>query len=1184
MCTVAKSDRSIRSLRYLAMLVGIWALVLAGTAMALSVDIELTPDEPYAGDYLKVRVMVGNSGVDPVHDLRLELLYPAQLVSTAFASISDGGTCSGTICSSGNVLTWELGTLAPGATRTVHLPPRVATGAADDTVIDFGVQAFSGMSQLGSASRSVRVRNTPRLAVFIDPVMDPLEPGAAQQYTVSFANQATQAATNGELRVLLPPDTSLLDASDDGVLVGNEVVWDLDILQAGQADRRWFSLQPGASWDAGELLPVDSAEMMGLINQQPFSAVARTVSRLESAPGLSFHLSFGPDPVLPNTRMNGRLTVANRGLDAAQDVIVELPYPQFLAGTAFASISDGGVCSGTSCSTGNLVRWELGDLQPGEGRSVFLPPATTSSIPDGRPLQVQARTRAGNRADVWHRHTLVVGQDRPLTLEVEPDMEPALPGQPLQFELSYGNAGNTAATDTRLEFPVPAHTSVIDFSAGGVLQDDVLVWDTGLLQAGQSSRQWVRVMVDPTLGNGNLIQLDQARFSGQSDFVSRVAWARTQVRVEAAPALDVVLKAGMSPIRSGSVVPVKVSVTNRSGVVLNDLRLEMPYPDTFSSISFPNITDGGICAGTSCSSGNVLVWQLDSLNPGEGRTVAFQGSAGGGTVSGRLPTINVRASAQGQGDAWSRRVALTDSQDRLKVSVVANQDPMPSGETVEYRLGFGNASAVNTASARLKMQLPADATVLLADGGTIQGDRLVWELGDLAAGQVGRRTVRVGFADPLPNGTLLRVPMVTLAGVQEFVNRKAWTNTGLRLGEFPELGLEMNLAPDPSGPGDLVVPWITVTNRSAVLQTGVQVQFLYPGGFSTVSNSNLSDGGSCPGTSCSGGQLATWNLGNLPPGGGRSVIILPSVTPATSPGSRIPMSVRATAEGLRDRWRHDALVVADTHAFALALDLEEGPIRPGSNVMLRLHYGNQSGQAIADSRVRFELPQGLSLMAVDNGVIQDGRWLEWPIGTLSAGKVSRRSALLRVNPAAAPADLIKFVRASIDGDTQLLNPVAWADGSLRVAAQRNLSVDLSVSPQVASPGDPVDVELVVTNHAPVAANGVRVDMPYPQQLAVLSNAAIPGGSCQGTSCSVGNTVTWLLGVMQPGEVRVLSFTPTIRSGATAPALGSLVPFKARVLNEQLDQAVADTSILIGEWVEPPPMIDTLFADRFELAP
>ncbi|TVS11766.1 MAG: DUF11 domain-containing protein, partial [Wenzhouxiangella sp.] len=502
---------------------------------------------------------------------------------------------------------------------------------------------------------------------------------------------------------------------------------------------------------------------------------------------------------------------------------------------------------------------------------------------------------------------------------------------------------------------------------------------------------------------------------------------------------------------------------------------------------------------------------------------------------------------------------------------------------VEYRLSFGNPSQVATTDAQLMLQLPGGAQVLMADGGVLQGDMLVWDLDELAPGQVGRRTVRIGFDPPPPNGTLLRLPMVRLAGLQDFVERQTWASRDVRIGEMPQLGLEMDLAPDPARPGDLAVPRLTVTNRSAVLQTGLQVEMLYPSGFGSLANSGLSDGGFCPGTTCNPGQLVTWNLGSLPPGGGRTIFVPASLVPAMSAGVHVPLSARTTADGLRDRWRRESLVVAGPNTFALALDLEDGPHAPGSNVMLRLHYGNRSNQPIENTRLRFELPPGLSLVTISDGAIQNGRWIEWPVGTLEPGQVSRRSALLRVDSAAQPAELLKLVRARISGDTNLLNPEAWADGTLRVAAQRNLSVSLAMNPQVAGPGEQLDIDLVVTNHASVPATGVRVDMPYPQHLSSLGNSAITGGACQGTACNRGNTVTWTPGTLQPGEARVLSLTPTVVSGTSAPALGSLIRFYARVRNEQLDQGVAAISVLVGEWVEPPPMVDTLFADRFELA-
>ena len=63
------------------------------------------------------------------------------------------------------------------------------------------------------------------------------------RYELSFGNQSDTATTDTELRFPLPAGTSLVEASDGGSQVGNEVVWDLGTLNPGDSDKRRVTVQ-----------------------------------------------------------------------------------------------------------------------------------------------------------------------------------------------------------------------------------------------------------------------------------------------------------------------------------------------------------------------------------------------------------------------------------------------------------------------------------------------------------------------------------------------------------------------------------------------------------------------------------------------------------------------------------------------------------------------------------------------------------------------------------------------------------------------------------------------------------------------------------------------------------------------------------------------------------------------------
>ena len=80
--------------------------------------------------------------------------------------------------------------------------------------------------------------------------------------------------------------------------------------------------------------------------------------------------------------------------------------------------------------------------------------------------------------------------------------DPVDAGGTLTYTLDYGNTGNADATGVVISDTVPANTTFVSATAGGVLSGSTVTWSVGNLAADVSGSVQMMVLVDSPLPNG----------------------------------------------------------------------------------------------------------------------------------------------------------------------------------------------------------------------------------------------------------------------------------------------------------------------------------------------------------------------------------------------------------------------------------------------------------------------------------------------------------------------------------------------------------------------------------------------------------------------------------------------------------------------------------------------------------
>lgn len=161
-----------------------------------------------------------------------------------------------------------------------------------------------------------------------------------------------------------------------------------------------------------------------------------------------------------------------------------------------------------SLRPGTHYIWDLGPLGNGQGGVITI----TGQVPDVlTPLDAPYST--GSRVlSVWPESNLRNNKGGPLfvpvlesdlSVSLEPQTEPATPGEPVNLRISYHNRGPAAATRPKIWFPLPAWLQNPIFSYSGpsptLLPGDGLHWQLPTLLPGQSGIITVTGKLDPGL-------------------------------------------------------------------------------------------------------------------------------------------------------------------------------------------------------------------------------------------------------------------------------------------------------------------------------------------------------------------------------------------------------------------------------------------------------------------------------------------------------------------------------------------------------------------------------------------------------------------------------------------------------------------------------------------------------------
>jgi uncharacterized repeat protein (TIGR01451 family) len=1095
---------------------------------------------------------VTNNGPSDAAAVVVQDTLPA---GVTFVSADNGGT------EAGGIVTWPAAaSLANGANLsysvTVTAP---ATGTllnvarADASTVDPDTTNNNGSAPANRVTTTVT-----ELADLAVTKSGPATVNAAQSfsYTVSVANSGPDNANAVVVQDTLPVGVTFVSADNGGTEAGGIVTWPAVGLPSG--DNLTYTVTVTAP-ATGTLLNVARADAStadpDTTNNNGSAPTSRVTTTVVEQADLALSKS-GPATVNASGSVAYTLSITNNGPSDAAAVVVQDTLP---AGVTFVSADNGGT------EAGGIVTWPaVASLANGANLSYSVTvtaPATGTLLNVARAdaVTVDPDTTNNNGSAPANRVTTTVTELADLALNKSGPAAVTALGS-ITYTLSITNNGPSDATAVVVRDTLPAGVTFVSADNGGAEAGGVVTWPAQPSLANGANLSYSVTVVAPATGTLlNVARADASTMDPDTTNNNGSAPANRVTTVVGELADLATAKSGPATVNALGSVTYTVSVTNNGPSVAAAVVVRDTLP---ASVAFVSADNGGTEAG------GIVTWPAVALLA-NGANMSYSVTV---TAPATGTLLNVaRADAvtidpdttNNNGSAPASRVTTTvaDQADlALNKSGPAGVNALGS---ITYTLSVTNNGPSDASAVVVRDTLPAGVTFVSADnGGTESGGIVTWPAAASLA-NAANLTYSVTVTAPA-TGTLLNVARADAGTADPDTTNNNGSAPANRVttvvGELADLTLNK------SGPAavnalGLITYTVSVTNNGPSDAAAVVVRDTLPTGVTFVSADN---GGS------ESGGIVTWPAVATFANGANLAYSVTVIAPATGTLLNVARADASTTDPDTTNNNGSAPANRVTTIVGELADLALAKSGPASvNALGSITYSvsvtNNGPSDAAAVVVRDTLPPGVTFVSADNGGIQVGGIVTWPVVASLGNGANLTYSVTVVAP--ATGTLLNVARAdavTADPDTTNNNGSAPAN---RVTTTVTELADLALAksgPATVNALGSISYSVSVTNNGPSDAAAVVVRDTLPAGVTFLS--ANNGGT------ESGGVVTWpAVATLANGSS--LNYSVTV----VAPAAGTLINVA------RADASTADPDTANNNGSAPANRVTTTVGELADLA-
>jgi uncharacterized repeat protein (TIGR01451 family) len=315
----------------------------------------------------------------------------------------------------------------------------------------------------------------------------------------------------------------------------------------------------------------------------------------------------------------------------------------------------------------------------------------------------------------------------------------AIVGQTVDYKVVVSNTGDADGTTTVVDDYDQAHLTISNISNGGVDNGDTITW-TNLPVAAKSS---VTLTYQGTV-KGTFSGSQTGCQPGQYPVVNNVTVTggtgdTNTLCVTASAVITTTKTVNRNNVEPGDVVTYTITVTN-SGDADGVTTVTDDYDQLHLDIS--NISNGGV------DNGNTIVWSNVTVPAKSQVTRTYNAQVHGpfgpppasSCDPGFFPVLNLVTVTGGTG---ADATLCVNTGTTLAVSKTSCPTVAVPGGLLTYTITYSNTGANPATNVIITDTVPTGTSVANSNGGTLSNGKVIWNVGTLAPGGIGSRTLVV---------------------------------------------------------------------------------------------------------------------------------------------------------------------------------------------------------------------------------------------------------------------------------------------------------------------------------------------------------------------------------------------------------------------------------------------------------
>ncbi len=539
------------------------------------------------GDELTYDVTISNSSTRTnATGVVITDTLPAEL---DFVSATDGGVYD----AAAHTVTWNIGTLAASASRTVQVVATVKASVSSGVKIVNGAKVVTDQGCVDpNGCETTDIDHTPAISIVKDDHKQVVLPGQELTYDLIVKNSSEFAAADVVAKDILPLNLTFVSATDGGVYdeATRTVSWSLGSMESGAERMVQIVATVAESAVANE-----TVTNIARVTTEDVCVDDRstTVNECESididrVPSVSITKDDGKYIVRPGETLDYVLTATNNSDSDAPKVVVKDTLP---TNVDFVSSS---ILGTQSVDDPYTFEWDLGTLKAGESRQITV----TVLVHKGLPADTFIRNGASITTDnLCIDNPATEANDCDVT---DTDKTPssawilkddhqrvAKPGAEHTYDLTIGNDSVTETiTDAVVTDNLPADVEFVSATDGGKLSADgkSVTWAIPSLAPGATVMVKVTVKISETATLGSeIINTAKLEIPGGCDDPEG---CETEDR-DIVPKLSIVKDDHKETVKPGGSLTYDVTVKNEANAAARDVVItdELPANVTYVSSS-----------------------------------------------------------------------------------------------------------------------------------------------------------------------------------------------------------------------------------------------------------------------------------------------------------------------------------------------------------------------------------------------------------------------------------------------------------------------------------------------------------------------------------------------------------------------------------------------------------------------